>query len=241
MVSSTVLAATISLLACAVQDRPASFEVASVKLNTSGSGNSSTHTSKSQFFMENVTLRQTIETAFDVKDYSLSGPPWLDSVRFDVVAKLPPGAEFSQIKPMLQTLLAERFQLSAHREPRTMSAFALVVDKKGSKLQAVEPGIPGTTTGRGMLRGKSVSMAQFADMLSSRLDRPVKDLTALAGVFNIQLEWTPDEVAAVDSDEAAGPSIFAAIQAQLGLKLEARKLPVDVLVIDHLEKVPTEN
>jgi uncharacterized protein (TIGR03435 family) len=117
---SSVLAASIGLLACGAQDRPASFEVASVKLNTSGSGNSSTHTSKSQILMENVTLRQTIETAFDVKDYSLSGPPWLDSVRFDVVAKLPAGTEFSQVKPMLRTLLAERFQLSTHRKPRTM-------------------------------------------------------------------------------------------------------------------------
>jgi uncharacterized protein (TIGR03435 family) len=116
-----------------------------------------------------------------------------------------------------------------------------VVDKKGTKLQPAEPGVPGTTLGRGILRGKSISMAQFADMLSSRLDRPVQDLTALAGVFNIQLEWTPDEVAAVDSDEAAGPSIFSAIQAQLGLKLETRKLPVDVLVVDHVEKVPVEN
>jgi uncharacterized protein (TIGR03435 family) len=228
---------------------PKAFEVASIKPNTSGTGNSSTHTSKGQIRMENVSLKQCIETAFDVKDYSLSGPSWLDNARFDILAKPPsastPWSGFGlppDFRAMLQALLADRFKLAVHRETRVVSAYALVTDKKGAKIQPVEEAGPsGMSSGRGLLAGTRVSMAQFADLLSGNLDRPVKDLTETKGVFDIKLRWTPDETQPAESDNPAAASLFAAVQEQLGLRLEARKLPIEILVVDHVEKVPTEN
>jgi uncharacterized protein (TIGR03435 family) len=229
------------------------FEVASIKPNPSASGSSSMHWGGGQIRMVNVSLKQCIETAFDVKDYSLSGPSWLDTVNFDIVAKPPSGSASRStfglppdFKLMLQSLLVDRFKLAVHREPRTLSAYALLVDKKGAKIQPVEAGPSGTSSGRGLLKGTSVSMAQFADMLSSNLDRPVRDLTELAGVFNIKLTWTPDDESAdgqrrATLDSPAATSLFAAVQEQLGLRLEGRKLPIEVLVVDHMERVPTEN
>jgi uncharacterized protein (TIGR03435 family) len=246
--------------ACGMFGQPAvpapAFEVASIRPNASASGNSSTHWSKGQISMENVSLKQCIEVAFDVKDYSLSGPSWLDNVRFDLLAKppsgSPPGRSPGFLPPdfqaMLQTPLADRFKLAVHRETKVLSAYALLVDKRGPKIQPVEAGPSGTSSGRGLLTGKSVSMARFADILSANLDRPVKDMTDLQGVFNIKLTWTPDEPPAELGERrttldnpAAAPSLFAAVQEQLGLRIEARKLPVEVLVVDHAEKVPADN
>lgn len=246
LTASTVLA----------QSPPATaFEVASVKPNKSGSGDSSMHTTRAELIMENVSLKQWIEWAYNLKDYSLSGPDWLDSERFDVIAKPPSGTQLDWskpdvYKPMLQSLLVERFQLAFHRESKMLPAYALIVDKKGAKIQPVEAGGPkGTTSGRGRLAGTKVSMADFADHLSSQVDRPVQDLTGLQGVFNYKLQWTEDRpVVPGDGGEhreptesATGPSLFSALQEQLGLKLEGRKLPIQVLAIDRIERVPTEN
>ena len=148
---------------------------------------------------------------------------------------------------MLQTLLVERFKLAFHHESKMLPAYALIVDKKGAKIQPVSSdGQSGTSSGRGRLAGTKVSMAEFADQLSRQVDRPVQDLTALPGVFNFKLEWTEDNRPVTPGDgapaeSALGPSIYVALQEQLGLKLEGRKLPIQILVIDHIERVPTEN
>jgi uncharacterized protein (TIGR03435 family) len=218
------------------------FEVASIKLNASDSPGSSTHSSQGQIRMVNVSLKQCIETAFNVKDYSLSGPSWLDSVRFDIVAKPPAGYRPEDVPPMLRTLLVERFQLAVHRESKVLPAYALLVDKKGPKVQPVEgkDGQGGWGSGRGSVDVHGLTMAGFADVLSANLDRPVKDLTELSGVFEFKLKWTTDETQP-SSDSPTATSLFTAVQEQLGLKLEARKLPIEILVIDHIERVPTEN
>jgi len=201
--------------------------------------------------MENVSLKQCIETAFDVKDYSLSGPSWLDSVRFDILAKPPaasmPSESTAALPPdfngMLRTLLVDRFKLEFHRETKVLSAYALTVDKKGSKVQPVEgkDGRGGWGSGRGQIDVHGLTMAGFADVLSANLDRPVKDLTDLKGVFEFKLKWIPGDTVSAETDNPAAASLFAAVQEQLGLKLEARKLAIEILVIDHVEKVPTEN
>jgi uncharacterized protein (TIGR03435 family) len=233
------------------QTTATAFEVASIKPNTSDSGNSSIHTTKGQIMMENVTLKQCIEMAFDVRDFTFSGPAWLDTVRFDIVAKPPAGTPSSQLMPMLQSLLADRFRLVVHRESNVVPAYALLVGKKGAKVEPVAETAPGGTSwGRGQLSGKNISMAGLADMLARQLERPVKDMTGLPGVFNVKLVWTPDDARpleptaeerkAVDNMPAA-PSLFAALQEQLGLRLEAQKLPVEILVVDHAERAPAEN
>ena len=195
--------------------------------------------------MENVSLKSWIERAYNLKDYSLSGPDWLDSECFDVIAKPPAGTPPEQFNSMLQTLLVERFKLAFHRESKVLPAYALLVDKQGAKIQPVEAGGPtGTTSGRGLLGGTKLSMTGFADLLSSKTDHPVQDLTGLEGVFTFKLTWTEDSRPAVPGEPAesvTGPSLFVALQEQLGLKLEGRKLPVQILAVDHIERVPTEN
>jgi uncharacterized protein (TIGR03435 family) len=146
---------------------------------------------------------------------------------------------------MLQRLLSERFGLVLHRETREFSAFALVVGKNGTgpKLRAAAaPG--GSSKFRalpGHASGSSVSMAQFADRLASpvfQLDRQVVDFTGLTGQFDLTLDWSPD---GNQAEDATSPSITTAIQEQLGLKLEPRKVPLEVFVIDRASKVPTAN
>jgi uncharacterized protein (TIGR03435 family) len=193
--------------------------------------------------MENQSLKRLIERAWDVRDFSFSGPGWLDTVRFDLIAKPPAGTPPSQFLPMLQTLLTERFKLTIHREKRAVAGYALVLAKGTRKFAAVDgTGPGGTSTGRGRLEAKTSSIAVFADMLARQLDRPVEDMTDLPGLFNLKLEWTPDEGPAdKGAERVAGPTLFTALQEQLGLKLQPRKITIDALVVDSAEKTPIEN
>jgi len=228
---------------------PPSFEVASIKPNTSGGPGAEMYPGKSEVILKNYSLKQLIQAAYKVKDYSFAGPAWLDSQRFDIVAKLPTGASADQLPAMMQTLLRERFKLVVHRESKIMTALALVVDKNGLRIKPVEAGQGGTTVGRVMVKAPKVSMTQLADLLSSAIDRPVKDLTELPGVYDIDLKWMPDDAPPVDAASAGdrqsptarapATSVFSAVQ-EIGLKLQAQKLPIEVLVVDHAEK-PSEN
>lgn len=234
------LASFCLLLAAAPCVRPQSFEVASIKPNNSGSGHSGTHTYDGGMRMENVSLKQCVEMAYDVKDYSLSAPDWLDSVHFDILAKVPEGAKKDEFGPMMQALLKERFQLAAHRESKVLSAYALAVAKGGPKVKAVEGGKGSSmNTNNSHLTAKNVTMERLADYLARRTDRPVVDQTELKGAFDFTLQWTPDESKSTSAD--SGPSLFTALQEQLGLRLQPHKLPVDILVVDHVERVPTAN
>lgn len=238
----SISAGTLFLAMAAFAQAPPAFEVATIKPNRSETWNSSTYTSRGELRIENASLKSCIQRAYDVREFTFSGPDWLDTERFDILAKPPAGTSPKQFMPMLQTLLVERFKLKFHYEPRELSAYALIVAKKGPKLEPTkQPGDnTGTTTGRGLLRGTRMSMAVFADQLGRQLDRPVENLTELTGVYDLELKWTPDDQVAT-SDAPPGPSIFAALQEQLGLQLQARKLPVQVLVVDSVERVPTEN
>jgi uncharacterized protein (TIGR03435 family) len=225
------------------QTEPPAFEVASIKPNRSVSGNSSTHTSKGQLNMENHSLKRLIERAYSVRDFSFSGPGWLDTERFDIVAKPPAGTPPEQFLPMLQTLLKERFKVAVHREKKTVAGYALVQTKRDLKLEAADDtGTSSTSMGRGRMEAKTISMAKLADMLGRQLDQPVEDMTELTGNYNLKLEWTPDEGPTEKGAEIpAGPTLFTALQEQLGLQLRAQKVTIDVLVVDRAEKQPTEN
>ncbi len=168
---------------------------------------------------------------------------------------------------MLQALLADRFKLTIHRDTKELPIYALVVAKNGPKLQEAKPGDtypngfrgPGGRGGRGMmmmgqgeLTGQALHVADLARQLSQQLGRTVVDKTGLTGVYDFTLKWTPDNQMAMPggdggrgsdsgaSADSSGPSIFTAVQEQLGLKLESQKGPVELLVIDHVEK-PSEN
>ncbi|HLH18508.1 MAG TPA: TIGR03435 family protein [Bryobacteraceae bacterium] len=216
------------------------FEAAAIKApdpNYSGSG---WHSSKLELKIENMNLRQLIMVAYDVKQYQVAGgPKWLDGDRWSIVAKLPDDTQVDQddtaMRLAMQSLLAERYQLALHKESREMSAYALLVSKSGPKLARSDYNGSSSKGGRGKLTCRGISMDRLASLLSSRFDLPVVDQTALPGKFDFTLEWSPDE-----TGDSGGPTIFTALQEQLGLKLESRHVPVEILVIDRAEK-PGEN
>lgn len=281
----------------------------------------------SQISYSFMSLRDLLMQAFSVKMYQIQGPAWLDSERFDIVARVAAGAKKDDVPIMLQNLLKERFQLAFHREKKEQSIYALVVGKSGPKMKlsddqsdptaappksASDSAIPGGGAGTapppdpgrprigrdGMpelppgLRGPGIrmmammspsgmrvrlnaerqTMAQLADSLSNQVDRPVVDMTGLSQRYDFTLDFAPDQAVLMAKMGAmaggkmpppvalggggpvpgdAGPQSGApqtdaatapvAVQEQLGLKLEPKKAAADILVIDHVEKTPTEN
>jgi uncharacterized protein (TIGR03435 family) len=176
------------------------------------------------------------------------GPSWLDEDSFEIVAKMPEGSTSDQIPAMLEALLRERFKLAAHKEDRPRPVYALMVDKGGPKFKETD-GHAGTVMFRaapGIAGFKGpMTMASLALRLSKKLDHPAQDFTGLKGTYDIDLTWTPDPdferpgPAEVPAGSAVG--LFTALRESLGLRLEARKEPAEVLVIDHIERVPTAN
>jgi uncharacterized protein (TIGR03435 family) len=229
---------------------PPAFDAASVKVNNSSSGHTSVHTGPGSITMSNVTLRLCLTRAYGITDPQVFGPAWMDTDRYDIVAREPEGAPESQIREMLQTLLVERFKLAAHRETRDLPVYALVVGKNGPKLTKVEARESGgdMSSGDGTATGTAVTMVRLAGFLATpRIDLglPVVDQTGLNGAFSFTLKWTPERKLMKPDAEApapdAPPPILVALQEQLGLKLEKRKAPLEVVIVDHAERVPTEN
>jgi uncharacterized protein (TIGR03435 family) len=188
----------------------------------------------------------------------LDGPGWIDSETFDIVAKAEDNAPVARMYgPMMQSLLEDRFALKIHKETRQLPVYTLTVAKNGAKLPATPEGsctpldlshpapAGALICGWGsvhMVKGNMVidshgsTVAKFAGSLVETVNRPVIDRTDLTGLFDIHLEFAPDNA----SSDATGAAIFTAIQDQLGLKLTAEKGPVEVLVIDHIER-PSAN
>lgn len=237
-------------LTLALGAQPPSFDVASIKPNRSGGGGSAIRGASGQITMDNVSLSKVTLWAYGIPDdreYALVGPEWLSTERFNIQAKFPADSSPQLVRQMTQTLLAERFKLALHRETRQMPVYALVVAKRGPKLHAAEDGQPRTSSRPGRLDATKITMQKLADLLARLIGREVVDETGLKGVFDFTLEWSPDETQKLAQPDAgpaggtSGPSLFTALQEQLGLKLEGRKGPVQVLVVDHIEKAPTEN
>jgi uncharacterized protein (TIGR03435 family) len=286
---------------------PPSFEVASIKAAApaiSGKLMIRMGGDPGRVDYNNVSLRDIIRQAYDVHDYQISGPDWMNSARFDIVAKVPDGAPKDQVPLMWQTLLAERFKLQIHRETKELPMYALVVGRNGPKMKAseIEPNAPADggpgnggpsanggppplppikigkdgrpqfpgggrgpmimMNGRGHVTAKMMSMPGLVDILARSVDRPVVDQTGLKGTYDFNLDFTPDESTRMPMPAGVPPpppgvgeggglhgaenpdnglSLFAALQAQLGLKLEPKKGPVELIVIDRVEKAPTEN
>jgi uncharacterized protein (TIGR03435 family) len=217
------------------------FEVASIR--PSGPGGAALEiTPGGRFNATHVSLRALLKYAYAVRDFQIAQPPaWFDSQRYDIVAKAETDTPEDGIKPMLQNLLADRFQLKFHREPKEMQAYVLTVTKSGPKMTPATTAESGRVSrkGPGLVAGAHATVAQLAEALSdvvlngrSILDRPVLDRTGLSGVYDFTLTWTPE----ASTPDLSGPSLFTALQEQLGLKLETQKAQVDILVIDHLEK-----
>jgi uncharacterized protein (TIGR03435 family) len=227
---------------------PPQFEVASVKraVPQGGPGDipRNMDTSPGHFAMRNVPLRFALEWAYDLKDYQLSGPEWIkNEERYDIIANAAGPASNPEMKPMLQTLLTERFQMKIHRETRDLSVYALVPGKGAPKVKPPAPGagpeLSGGATGV-LFHNQPISRLTF--LLSRRMDRPVLDLTGLDGLYDFTLDISGlNNFNPRSADDISGPSIFTAVQTDLGLKLDSRKAPVDILVIDSVNKLPAEN
>lgn len=178
-------------------------------------------------------LQALIRYAYDVEDTQIfDGPIWKDREIFEVNGKAATNATLPQLKEMLRSLLTERFQMSIHRETRQLPIYSLVAAKGGSKLRPPKDDGTGFSNGPTFLRG-TMDMTSLAAHLTSALHRTVVDNTGLQGNREFDLHWAAD-------DSTSDPSIFTAIQEQLGLKLESTRGPVSVIVIDRAEK-PSEN
>ncbi len=236
--------------AAAKPDADLKFEVASVKQTSApepGHG-SDMRPTRTQFVLERFPLLTCIAMAYGIGDNiddRISGPSWMKTEYYDITAKIPPGADSEQTGMMLQNLLAERFKLAVHRETREFSGYALLQAKGGFKIKDVPP-TSSTSFTRipGSLKMSGASMGSLASFLSRTMDRPVDDETGIAGTYNVELIWTPPETAPGPAGvvRAGGDAEeIAAALPQLGLKLEPRKLKKEILVVDHVEKVPVEN
>lgn len=228
----------LSVSALAQQQSP-QFEVASVKPNHSGNTSSGENTGHGRLTVTNDTLKQLIRIAFDIKDFQIEGGPrWLDSDRYDIVATTGSAEDITdqQLRPLLQALLADRFQLKAHRETRKMAIYSLVVAKNGPKVTKHTGGGGGdsfTNASTGNIRATNATMTTLANSLSRVMGRPVINNTRLKGTFDYKLVWAPSE----QTNRFDGaPSIFTAVREQLGLRLASAKGPVEMLVIESAEK-----
>lgn len=241
---------------CGLAQVNAAFDVASIKVNRSGSVNASMRTSHGHLSARNVTVRMLVQAALRVKDFQVTGgPSWAAGDRFDVEAKTDrTDISDDDLWLLLQPLLTERFHLKLHHETKQLPVYSLVVGRDRPKLQVHTGDEPPSTrvsagSGKVVVAGKNVTLARFADSLSGWLDRTVVDNTGLKDRYDLRLEWyqehpgdpSPSMMGAVEERMGiSGPSIFTAVQEQLGLRLDATKGPVEIIVIDGLDR-PTEN
>jgi uncharacterized protein (TIGR03435 family) len=284
MTQAVPLAALAALLGCGAWAEPAAdspvFEVASVKpsppldrtrdFNPSAAGGPGTP-DPTRIDFRNYSLFGLVVRAYHLPFWQLSAPDWIKVEKYDIAARIPPGATEEQFRLMLQRLLAERLGLRVHRETKELPLYSLIVPKNGPKLRPhVEPppagaekplpdgsgrrvksdsdGYPILARGGTMAiandkaryRRDDTDLAPLVVLLSDQLGSPVRDDTGLQGKYDIALFWSMQPLSA-QPDADSGPNLFAAVQEQLGLKLEKAKGPVEILVVDHAEKVPTGN
>jgi uncharacterized protein (TIGR03435 family) len=230
------------------KDADPDWEVVTVKPGDPNNKNGVMTTRGRHMVIQNQTPEAMLRLAYGVQRSQIVGAPeWIKTERFDVdgVPDVDGQPNMKQFQVLVQKVLAERFGLKSHHEQREMPVFALAVAKDGPKmdLSKGDPnGLPDNEgmggNGRQIRKFTNVSMSDLALMLQPHVDRPVVDQTGLKGRYDFKLQWTVDEAQATDAD--APPGLFTAIQEQIGLKLDPAKAPVDVLVIDHVEK-PSPN
>jgi len=245
-----------------------SFEVASVRRNTSGSLIANTKVEGNRYVATNLSVKDLLATAYSPlpRNRMVGGPSWINTDRFDIVATMEGTPTPAEIFAMVRSLLVERFQLAAHSETRDGDVYDLLVARSASELgPKLRPSAPDcaienadrlrcpSAVWPGKLTGTGITMADLARMLDVFTEqRMVRDRTGLTGRYDLELIWTPDRlgplpqnapeevVRAREAIDPNGPALSTAVQEQLGLKLEAKKDKVDVLVIDRVEH-PAEN
>lgn len=188
---------------------------------------------------DNISLRDCIAFAYGIspgREYELSGPGWLDNEMFDLIATFRPGTVRPVILAMTQRMLAERFGLQVHYETKELQTYVLTVAKGGEKLKPHTSAEEGFFYSEDHVTFRAIGMAGLSSRLSGsffHLDRPVVDRTDLTGSYDFTLNWSAKDL--------TGPSLFTAIEEQLGLRLAAEKLPFRILIVDNVNREPTAN
>ncbi len=237
-------------------DADPSFEAATIKPVNPDQPGRFFRTSGTEFSTHNTSLADMMSFVYGIQTKQIIGAPaWVESEKYDLQAKFPPEGmpSAAQVKSMMGKLLADRFQLSFHRDKKELTVYAIVVAKDGPKLtkSTGDPTAGGSLffRGVGQLPARNVTMADFANLMQSAvLDRPVIDQTNLPGRWDFSLNWTPDEFQFASfgprpptpPSDSNAPDLFTALQQQLGLKLESTKALADVLVVDKVAK-PSDN
>lgn len=202
-----------------------------------------------QFRFVNMPLKQWVEIGLSVPEYALKSPPWLDTARFDLDARLPnESLNRNSTAEMMKALLVERFGLKWHEDSQIVPGYELVVDKKLLIQPALEKRFGGWGSGPTSISGKNVSMSDFAGALAKVFGKPVVDATHLSGGYDLKLTFRPiDDSAETRAKEYGGkdfdnlPPILTAVREQLGLRLQSMKVPSKIIVVDNINRQPTEN
>lgn len=232
----------LTAIGCCAQSQP-SFEAVSIHRNVHG-GDARVDITPGRVTMNNATLRTLIRNGYNIQNFQFAGGPgWLDTDAYDVSAVIAGHAEVSEAeyRALIRTLLADRFQLKVHWETRQGDVYALVVAKNGPTLKPAANSFrePGLNIDRsphlGRMTGVNAPIAYMCASLGNQLSHPVIDKTGLQGTYDWTLVWDPDP-----GPDSTQPSLFAAVQEQLGLKLDSEKGPVQTLVIEGVAR-PSEN
>jgi len=244
---------------------PTEFEVAEIKVSKPGAQpGGSINPGRVEVFA--ITMKEMLNFAYDVQEESITGgPKWTDTDHFDVVAKTPTAVPFEDMRVMLQNLIVQKFKFTFHKEDQPMPVFALTVGKRTTKLKDADPSNRSACKasigdGTRTFTCQNTTMAQFAEKARGAapgyVNHPVVDLTGLKGAYDFATTWTPSQLlggaggrggdqppggAPVASTPTGSLTFFEAIDKQLGLKLESKKYPQPVMVIDHLERLPADN
>ena len=231
------IAAMMASAAAIVLAQAPAFEVASIRMSPGGMITISPPDSPG-FTAKNVSMQILISLAYGGDSDRVQGPGWIGSQQYDVTAKSEGERKLSydELKPLLQDLLAQRFQLKVHTQMKEGSGYALVVAKGGAKLQETEGAADHSYILPNSLDVQNRSMAAFAGALSRPAGRPVVDETGLKGKYDIRVKYAEDQ-----DKNLTLPSIFTALQEQLGLQLVSKKVPVEFIIVDHVERTPAEN
>jgi uncharacterized protein (TIGR03435 family) len=247
MKSVTILAVAASLAFAQAPE----ISVVSIKPSDPGTNSMGNSYPPGRFTMTGYSLMSLVETAYSVREYQvLDAPGWLRSERWTLQGELTQPVRMFSYMQLLQPVLTDRYRLKIRRETKTMAIYSLLVAKGGAKLKKSDPEAPGGVRYGNQVVGHKYDIRNLAPTLSGELNMPVIDKTALTGLYDIELKWTPDpnrpdfgdvhNPADLPASDPTRPEIFTAIKEQLGLELKAEKGPVDVIVIEHAER-PTPN
>jgi len=221
--------------------RAASFEVATIKraVPSTASGEDGRN---GVLRMWNVSLKRCIGYAYNIpEDQILGGPKWIDELRYDILAKVDHSVDEPELLTMLQPLLADRFKLKLHQETRLMPGYILTVAKGGIKAAVADPNRhSGGNGGRGFIDSRAGQLSGLTIRLTALLGRPVIDMTGDKRKYDFHLQWNPQETLGGGDSASDYPSLITALQEQLGLKLESKKVNANILVVDRAE-LPSEN